>query len=125
MRYNIYSYFQKGRLSLNRKNFLAYILIAAVLLVPGFLSVMFYIFTDSSQISSGADAALEITDKNGEVYKFESKDSMSRLFYEIIEGERNEADPSVLLNFSQNETFVIKLKQKGKDSFYTFYFDKL
>ena len=124
MRYNIYSYFQKGRLSLNRKNFLAYILIAAVLLVPGFLSVMFYIFTDSSQISSGADTALEITDKNGEVYKFESKDSMSRLFYEIIEGERNEADPSVLLDFSQNETFVIKLKQKGEDAFYTFYFDR-
>ncbi|MBE6608534.1 MAG: M23 family metallopeptidase [Ruminococcaceae bacterium] len=116
--------FQKGRQGLNRKNFLAYILIAAFLLIPGFLSIMIYVFTDSAQISDGTESVLEITDKNENVYKFTSTDSMSKLFYDIIESERKSASEEDILDFEENGIFKIMLLQKGEKEYYTFYFDR-
>ncbi|MBQ2251976.1 MAG: M23 family metallopeptidase [Clostridia bacterium] len=109
---------------MNKKNFLAYLVIGAVLLIPGFLSLMIYVFTDSAPTVDGIEYCLEITDKNKNVYKFENTDSMSKLFYDIVEGERKSASSEDIADFDQSGIFRVMLLQKGKEQYYIFYFDR-
>ncbi len=105
------------------KKYIFYAVFALLFLTPGLISLMFYIISDNVS-DTNRDIALEIVDKNGNIYSFENTEDMSVLFYDIVDDNKKTVYKDGLLNFTEDDAFKVTLVQDGKKVSYDFFFDR-
>ncbi len=106
------------------KKTFVYIAVFIVLMIPGILATMFYIFTDAPIGNENSNILLEIKAPSGESFKLQNTDSIARLICDIIDGENDAASADSLSNFAENGIYSVSVVKGGKKNVYTFYFDK-
>jgi len=105
------------------KKIILFGILALLFLTPGLLSILLFVTSDSV---SGNDKSisLEMTDKNGKVFTFESTHDMSMLFYDIVDDTKKTVYDGGLGKFTEQDAYKISLIQNGKKANYDFFFDR-
>ena len=105
------------------RKYIIYGIFALLFLTPGLLSILLYMTSDSV---SGTDksVSLEMIDKSGKVFTFESTEDMSMLFYDIVDDTKKTVHTGGLGNFTEQDAYKITLIENGKKASYDFFFDR-
>ncbi len=105
------------------RKYIIYGILALLFLTPGLLSLFLYMTSDSV---SGTDksVSLEMIDKSGRVFTFESTDDMSMLFHDIVDDIKKTPHNGDLGGFTEEDAYKITLVQSGKKTSYDFFFDR-
>lgn len=105
------------------KKYIIYGILALLFLTPGLLSILLYMTSDSV---SGEDksVSLEMVDKSGRVFTFESTDDMSMLFHDIVDDTKKTLHNGGLGKFTEQDAYKVTLIQNGKKASYDFFFDR-
>lgn len=105
------------------KKYILYAVLALVLTLPGVLSIIFFMMTDTIS-DENKNISLEITDTAGKTYLFENTHDMSLLFYDIIGDDKKALSDSGLGSFKEDDAFKVTVLKDGKKSYYDFFFDR-
>lgn len=108
---------------LKLKKYILYAFLGLLFFAPGLLSLTFYMMSDNVSVNN-RDIALEIVDKDGNVFTFENTDDMSVLFQDIVGDSKKTLYKDGLGNFTEEDAYKITLVQNGKKACYDFFFDR-